>query len=104
MLRSLSGRTHQVHTAVALLVNGSCRSLLDTADVRFLALNRKIIDWYIATGEPMDKAGAYAVQGAGGLLVEAVEGSPQTVIGLPISRLPALFKECGLWWWDYVSV
>jgi septum formation protein len=102
MLRLLSGRTHQVHTAVALVVNGRCRSVLDTADVRFRSLDERTIDWYVATAEPMDKAGAYAVQGAGGLLVESVEGSPQTVIGLPIHRLPELFKECGIDFWDYV--
>jgi nucleoside triphosphate pyrophosphatase len=102
MLRMLSGRTHQVHTAVALVVNGRCQSLLDTADVRFRTLDERTIDWYVATTEPMDKAGAYAVQGAGGLLVESVEGSPQTVIGLPIHRLPELFNASGIDWWDYV--
>ncbi len=102
MLRMLSGRTHQVHTAVALVVNGRCQSLLDTADVRFRVLDKRTVDWYVATTEPMDKAGAYAVQGAGGLLVESVEGSPQTVIGLPIHRLPNLFEECGIDYWDYV--
>ena len=102
MLRMLSGRSHQVHTAVALVVNGRCQSLLDTAEVRFRPLDERTIDWYVATTEPMDKAGAYAVQGAGGLLVESVEGSPQTVIGLPIHRLPNLFEECGIDFWDYV--
>lgn len=102
MLRLLSGRTHQVHTAVALTLDGRCRSLLDTADVRFRALDERTINWYIATTEPMDKAGAYAVQGAGGLLVEAVVGSPQTVIGLPIHRLPELFHESGQNFWDYI--
>ena len=102
MLRQLSGCTHQVHTAVALVVNGRCRSLLDTADVHFRSLDDRTIGWYVATTEPMDKAGAYAVQGAGGLLVESVTGSPQTVIGLPIHRLPELFEECGISFWDYV--
>jgi len=102
MLRLLSDRTHQVHTAVALTFGGRCRSLLDTAEVRFRALDEPTIDWYVGTAEPLDKAGAYAVQGAGGLLVEAVSGSPQTVIGLPIHRLPELFQEIGLSFWDYV--
>jgi septum formation protein len=102
MIRLLSGRTHQVHTAVALTVDGRCCSLLDTAVVRFRPLDERIIDWYVATAEPMDKAGAYAVQGAGGLLVEAVDGSPHTVVGLPIHRLPALFEECGIDFWDYI--
>ena len=102
MLRMLSGRTHQVHTAVALAVKGRCQSILDTADVCFRPLDERTIDWYVATTEPMDKAGAYAVQGAGGLLVESVIGSPQTVIGLPIHRLPELFQASGIEWWDYV--
>jgi septum formation protein len=103
MLRLLSGRTHQVHTAVALVVEGACRSLLETADVRFHPVDDRTIDWYIATREPMDKAGAYAVQGAGGLLVESVTGSPQTVIGLPIHCLPSLFGESGLDFWDFLN-
>ncbi len=101
MLRMLAGRTHRVHTAVALMVNSRCRSLLDTAEVRFRLLDDATIDWYVATTEPMDKAGAYAIQGAGGLLVESVTGSPQTVIGLPIHRLPALFEESGIDYWHY---
>ncbi|MEX1308884.1 MAG: Maf family protein [Candidatus Sulfomarinibacteraceae bacterium] len=103
MLRLLSGRTHQVHTAIALVVEGACRSLLDTAEVRVHPIDERMIDWYVATREPMDKAGAYAVQGAGGLLVESVTGSPQTVIGLPIHRLPQLFDESGLDLWDFLN-
>ncbi|MEE4273671.1 MAG: Maf family protein [Thermoanaerobaculales bacterium] len=103
MLRLLSGRTHLVHTAVALAVEGRCRSLLDTSKVRFRHIDQRSIDWYVSTIEPMDKAGAYAVQGAGGLFVEAVEGSPQTVIGLPIHRLPDLFSQCGLDFWDFIQ-
>ena len=102
MLRLLSGRTHQVHTAVALVAGDQCRSLLDTAEVRFRPVDERTIDWYIGTVEPMDKAGAYAVQGAGGLLVESVDGSPQTVIGLPIHRLPELFVQSDLDLWDFI--
>ena len=96
MLRQLAGRAHHVHTGVALVAGGRCESLVDTALVRFLPLDDAMIRWYVATGEPMDKAGAYAVQGRGGLLVEGIEGSPSTVIGLPIHRLPGLFARCGL--------
>lgn len=103
MLRLLSGRTHQVHTAVALVVDGRCQSLVDTADVTFRRLDDAVIDWYVGTQEPMDKAGAYAVQGAGGLLVASVTGSPQTVIGLPLHRLPELFQKCGLELWDFIQ-
>lgn len=104
MLRLLAGRTHHVHTAVALASDGRCHSLLDTARVRFRAIGEDTIDWYVSTTEPMDKAGAYAVQGAGGLLVEAVSGSPQTVIGLPIHRLPELFSKSGLRFWDFLAL
>jgi septum formation protein len=99
MLRALSGRRHQVHTGIALAASHCCESLLDSATVRFLPLSEDVISWYIDTGEPMDKAGAYAVQGAGGMLVAEVEGSPHTVVGLPIHRLPELFARLGLDLW-----
>jgi len=99
MLRSLSGRKHQVHTAVSLVVAGTARDLVDSAFVRFLELDEDVISWYVASGEPMDKAGAYAVQGVGGLLVAEVQGSPNTVVGLPIQRLPELFAFHGLDFW-----
>ena len=99
MLRSLSGRTHLVHTALALANGGTCHQLLDTAEVRFVELTEEIIQWYAATEEPMDKAGAYAIQGLGGLLVEGVVGSPHTVVGLPIHRLPELFTALDLEFW-----
>ncbi|MEN8164218.1 MAG: Maf family protein [Acidobacteriota bacterium] len=96
MLTRLSGREHAVHTGMALALGDRCHSLVDTAIVRFSPLDDAQINWYVATGEPMDKAGAYAVQGAGGLLVHSITGSPQTVIGLPINRLPELFGALGL--------
>ena len=100
MLQRLSGRAHHVHTGVALAVGSRCEALVDTAAVRFLPLDDATIRWYVATGEPLDKAGAYAVQGCGRLLVEGIEGSPSTVIGLPIHRLPELFARCGLDFWE----
>ena len=100
MLRSLSGKVHHVHTGLALASGARYEALVDTAAVRFLPLTEDTIRWYVDTGEPMDKAGAYAVQGAGGLLVSSVDGSPQTVIGLPVHRLPELFERCGLDFWQ----
>jgi len=100
MLGLLSGAPHRVHTAVALARNGRCESLLDTATVHFRTLDPTLIRWYVATGEPRDKAGAYAVQGVGGLLVDAVEGSPHTVVGLPIHRLAELFQRFGVDLWS----
>jgi len=103
MLRLLSGRTHHVHTAVALAHDGGCEALVDTTAVRFYPLSDAMIDWYTATSEPMDKAGAYAVQGRGGLLVAGIDGSPHTVVGLPIHRLPELFGRCGLDLWGLLQ-
>ncbi|MFV2073544.1 MAG: nucleoside triphosphate pyrophosphatase [Thermoanaerobaculales bacterium] len=102
MLRALSGREHKVHTAIALALDGTCHDLVDTTRVRFLDLNDRIIRWYVATGEPRDKAGAYAVQGLGGLMVAGIEGSPHTVVGLPIQRLAELFETCGLDFWSLI--
>lgn len=103
MLRSLSGRDHLVHTGVALAVAGKARGLLDTASVSFSVLDDDIISWYVGSGEPMDKAGAYAIQGIGGLLVTELRGSPHTVVGLPIHRLPELFAAQGLEFWKLLT-
>ncbi len=103
MLRRLSGRVHRVHTGVALAIDGRRAELVDTAAVRFAAIDEDLIHWYVATGEPFDKAGGYAVQGIGGVLVSGIDGSPQTVIGLPLHRLPNLFAACKLDFWRYVA-
>ena len=96
MLRRLSGRTHQVHTGIAVQRGGRTLSEVVTAHVTFVALSDAQIDWYVATGEPMDKAGAYAVQGIGGVFVETVNGSVSNVIGLPLHRLVALATQLGV--------
>jgi len=103
MLRLLSGRSHQVHTGVALATDGRCETLVDTATVRFRPLTDAMISWYIGSGEPMDKAGAYAVQERGGLLVDGITGAPNTVIGLPLHRLPELFSAVGLDFWSLLE-
>ena len=102
MLRRLSNATHHVHTGLALAVGDRCAALVDTAAVRFRDLSEATIRWYLSSDEPMDKAGAYAIQGRGGLLVDAIHGSPHTVVGLPIHRLPELFAICDLDFWDFV--
>ncbi len=103
MLRRLSGRSHLVHTALALVIGDTAHEVVDTAQVQFTDLTEEIIRWYVATGEPMDKAGAYAIQGLGGLLVTGVEGSPNTVIGLPVHRLPELFASHDLDFWSMLK-
>jgi septum formation protein len=99
MLRALSGSTHEVLTAVCVRRNGpgppaEHEALVATA-VRFRALSAAEIAWYVATGEPLDKAGAYALQGAGGVLVEAVSGSVSGVVGLPLVESVALLAAAG---------
>lgn len=84
MLRRLSGKTHQVHTGVAVRLG--TRQLVDvcTTLVTFVSLDDATIAWYLDTGEPLGKAGSYALQGAGAALVSAVDGSVSNVIGLPL--------------------
>jgi septum formation protein len=98
MLRALSGSTHEVLTAVVVR-RTAIRLELDavvTTKVRFAALGPAEIDWYVGTGEPMDKAGAYAIQGAGGAFVLGVEGSVSNVVGLPLAETAALLRRAGL--------
>jgi len=103
MLHSLSGRDHLVHTALCMVSRGSSQELLDSATVSFTPLDDATIRWYVETGEPMDKAGAYAIQGLGGLMVAAMKGSPHTVVGLPIHRLPELFEAHGFDFWGRLN-
>ncbi|HET9229561.1 MAG TPA: Maf family protein [Thermoanaerobaculia bacterium] len=91
MLRLLSGRDHSVLTGIAL---GDAAEV-DETRVRFAPLSDAEIDWYVATGEPRDKAGAYAIQGLGSLFVESVEGNYWNVVGLPVPRLYRLFARLG---------
>jgi nucleoside triphosphate pyrophosphatase len=92
MLRALSGRTHQVMTAVAVAGAGA-RCVI--ASVTFATASEAALRWYVSTGEPMDKAGAYAVQGIGGFLVERIEGSYSAVVGLPLVETLALLRDAG---------
>ncbi len=94
MLEALSGRTHQVHTGVSVAHAG--RALVtgvETTRVTFRELSAEQIDAYVATGEPMDKAGAYGIQGRGALLVEKLDGCYFNVVGLPLSRTWQMLEE-----------
>ena len=99
MLRALSGARHEVLTAVVVRRNGPGapleREALVATEVRFRALGEAEIAWYVRTGEPLDKAGAYALQDAGGALVEGVSGSVSGVVGLPLSETLALLRAVG---------
>ena len=96
MLRRLSGRRHRVFTGVAVRRGGDVRSEVVSTGVRFAALTAADIDWYLGTGEPFDKAGGYALQGAGGVFVEAVEGSVSNVVGLPLHTVVRLAAGLGV--------
>lgn len=99
MLARLSGRVHHVVTGVAVAValdaEVEVESVTETARVRFAELTAPEIAAYVATGEPLDKAGAYALQGRGGLLVAWIEGHPSTVVGLPLPATRRLLGRCG---------
>ena len=97
MLSMLQGRWHQVYTGVCIIdAEGNLHRDVDGADVRFGSMTDEDIRRYIATGEPMDKAGSYALQGIAGLWIDEVRGSFSGVIGLPLSLTRRLLTECGL--------
>lgn len=97
MLRALSGRWHQVYTGVTVVsANGTVYSEVDGTDVHFEEMTDDDIRRYIATKEPMDKAGAYAVQGIAGLWIDQLRGSHTNVIGLPMTLTRRLLEMCGL--------
>src|SRR5579885_777987 len=93
MLRQLSGRTHQVHSAVALIdARGRAHSALNVSNVHFRKLTDGEIDGYCATDEPLGKAGGYAVQGRAAVFIERLEGSYSGVMGLPLFETAQLLK------------
>jgi septum formation protein len=96
MLRLLSGRTHEVFTGVAVLREGIERAGVECTEVTFKPLTDEIISRYIASGEPMDKAGAYAIQGKGAVLIKCVSGCYPNVVGLPLYKLSLLLSEFGI--------
>jgi septum formation protein len=96
MLRQLSGRSHVVMTGVAAKWRGKLVSGLEEVGVTFRPLRDDEIDRYIDTGEPMDKAGAYGIQGFGATIVERVDGDYFAVMGLPLNRLARLFERLGV--------
>ena len=95
MLRFLSGRDHFVKTGTAILYRDRSLVTVTTTEVRFRSLTDREIEDYIATGEPMDKAGAYGIQGLGTLLVEGIQGSYDNVVGLPLTAVYEMMKTLG---------
>ena len=93
MLKQLSGRTHTVYTGVAVISAGKTHSLVEATQVTFCSMTDDEISEYIATGEPMDKAGAYGIQGYGGKYITGIEGCFFNVMGLPLNRLYNTLKS-----------
>ena len=96
MLRRLSGTVHEVMTAVAAVLDGERDCLLSTSRVTFRSLGEDEIVRYVATGEPADKAGAYAIQGLAALFVERLEGSYSGVMGLPLCEMGTVLRRFGV--------
>ncbi len=96
MLALLSGKWHQVHTGVCLRGPNALRDVrVATTRVRFLPLSRAMMERYVKTGEPLDKAGAYAIQGISGIFIDSLEGSPSNVIGLPLALVGQMLENAG---------
>jgi septum formation protein len=95
MLRQLRGRWHEVLTGIAVFngKTGQPKVVYQLTEVRFAAMSEGEIDWYVSTGEPMDKAGAYAIQGLGARFVEGIKGEYSNVVGLPVRLLYELLRE-----------
>jgi len=96
MLMLIQGRSHQVHTGLCLRRNDEAHTLVDTAEVFLRPVAPAQARWYAGTGEPMDKAGAYAVQGIAALFIDRIEGSFATVMGFPVERFGELAGRLGL--------
>jgi septum formation protein len=96
MLRLLSGRTHRVMTGVAVVTSNGVEVAAEVTGVRFLTLSDEEINAYVATGEPMDKAGAYAIQGRAATWIPRVEGCYFNVVGLPLALVSALLESLNL--------
>jgi septum formation protein len=98
MLAAIAGKTHMVYTGVTLqnAAAGFHETRVAESEVRILPLTEREIDWYVATGEPFDKAGAYAVQGIAAMFIDSVHGSFTNVVGLPLALLYQMLRKAGI--------
>ena len=96
MLTSMSGRWHEVHTGIALATSDGMKVAISTTKVEMAKLSDETILAYVATGEPLDKAGAYGIQGLAGALIKRIEGSYSGVMGLPIYETAQLLGQAGI--------
>ena len=96
MLSALSGQTHQVMTAVAIMIDAELMTIISTTEVTFSTLEMPLIEAYLATDEPWDKAGAYGIQGIAGSFVRRINGSYSSVVGLPLCETRELLEGAGI--------
>lgn len=96
MLRSLSGREHFTHTAVCVAHGDLVDRVVVSTVVTFRCLGTEEIDWYVRTGEPLDKAGAYGIQGRAAAFVSSISGSVSNVVGLPLAEAIGLLRKAGV--------
>ena len=96
MIQKLSGKTHNVHTAISVRHNRETANAVDTASVTMREVSSEMLEWYIGTGESIGKAGAYAVQGHGAAMVADLAGEIDTVIGLPVGLLIGMLGNLGI--------
>jgi septum formation protein len=98
MLATIAGRTHIVYTGVTLqnVSQGWLETRIAESEVRMLPLSSEDIAWYVETGEPLDKAGAYAVQGIGAMFIDSIHGSYSNVVGLPLATLFQMLRKAGI--------
>lgn len=96
MLRTLSGRTHQVFSGVTIMDKTKSKTFVSVSDVEFYELSDEAVMSYIKTREPMDKAGAYGIQGIGGVLVKKISGDYYTIVGLPLAQSVRVLADFGI--------
>jgi septum formation protein len=93
ILAALAGRTHEVTSGLVVLTDGEERTAIARTEVSFRAMGRRMLDWYLATGEWRERAGGYAIQGAGAVLVRSISGEYENVVGLPVASLLDLYPR-----------
>ena len=98
MVGALADRAHHVCTGVAVWTTGRSAAAVESSTVRFGPMSTEEVAWYVHTGEPMDKAGAYAVQGLAAPFIEGIEGCYHNIVGLPLARLRKLLEQIGIDW------
>jgi len=93
MLTALAGRTHEVTSGLAVLIGDEERTAIARTDVSFRAMGRRMMEWYLDTQEWRERAGGYAIQGAGAALVRAIDGEYENIVGLPVASLLDVYPQ-----------